>query len=85
MKMIHAMILNQRAAKRYAGKTVAEMIRQGCCARVMRMRRIPESVFHWTLGSRVYLAAQTPEASARLLMDEYRADYLGLANHQPQC
>lgn len=76
--MIRQLIKAQRAAKRYAGQTVAEMIRQGCDRKIMRQKRIPESVYHWTLSSRVYLSAQPPEASATLLMDEYRPDHLGL-------
>ena len=84
MKIIHAMILDQRAAKRFAGRTVKAMIRQGCSGRIMRMRKMPQSVYHWTLGARAH-TSRTPDDSATYLIDQYRADFLGLPNsrHEP--
>lgn len=73
------MILDQRAAKRFAGHTVKAMIRQGCSGRIMRMRKMPQSVYHWTLGSRAH-TSRTPDDSAIYLIDQYRPDFLGLPN-----
>ena len=74
------MILDQRAAKRFAARVVAAMIRQGCSGEVMRRRRITEGTYHWTLGSRAHAKEQTPSECATYLIGQYRPDYLFLPN-----
>lgn len=71
------MILQQRQAKRFAGWTVAEMIRLGCSGPVMRAAGVPRTVFHWILGERAWENG-SPLSAARHLMELLQHPCLGL-------
>ena len=79
MKMIHAMILDRNAAALFAGRVVRSMIRQGCSPSIMQKHQIPQSVFHWSLGSRAFRTREVCGA-AREMIDTYRDDYLRKPN-----
>lgn len=71
MKMIHALILVDRDARRFAGRCVAEMIKSGCDGETMRAHQIPKSVFYAVLGGqRAYNT--TVEAMAEECVGYYR-------------
>jgi hypothetical protein len=77
--MIHAMILDRNAAAQFAGRVVRSMIRQGCSPSIMQKHQIPQSVFHWSLGSRAFRTREVCGA-AREMMNTYRDDYLRKPN-----
>lgn len=79
MRLICAMILQARHAKKFAGEIVREMIRSGADAELMRSHNIPEIVFHWTLGSRAWVE-RNPEQCAEHMCKQIRNDFLFKAN-----
>lgn len=69
MKTNPLLILQMRQAKRFAGQTVAEMIRLGCPAHALKDTGLPRTVFHWSLGARAW-ESTSPTAAAQYLMRE---------------
>jgi hypothetical protein len=60
VKLIHAMILNQEAAAKYAARVVAAMIKSGCDPETMRRHGIPNSVFCCVLGGSHHRTQREP-------------------------
>lgn len=77
------MIWQQRQARRFAGWTVAEMIRLGCSGPVMRASGVPRTVFHWILGERAWESA-SPLSAARHLISLLQHPRLGLPESHDQ-
>lgn len=77
------MILQQRQAKQFAGWTVAEMIRMGCSAAVMRAQGVPRTVFYWSLGARTW-ETSSPAAAAWHLIAQLQPHSLGLGGLCPR-
>jgi hypothetical protein len=75
MKIIEAMILQQKYAKKWAGKVVAEMVKNGADREVMRRHKIPTSVFYCVLGG-AYWRRYTVKDCADKMLNMYRHDYL---------
>jgi hypothetical protein len=69
MKTNPLLILQMRQAKRFAGQTVAEMIRLGCSVHTMKHMGLPRTVFYWLLGERTW-ESTNPTAAAQYLMRE---------------
>lgn len=80
MKMIHAMLLHQKNARRYAGCVVAEMIRRGCDGPTMRSHQIPKSVFYLVMGG-VVERLKTFEAVVSECLEVYRPDFIYSKRH----
>ena len=75
MRMIEAMMLTQRYAKKWAGQVVGEMIKGGADKSVMRRHGIPQSVFYCVLGGRRW-QRQSPAECAQEMINCYRRDYI---------
>lgn len=71
-------IQQQRQARQFAGRTVAEMIRLGCCPGSIRQAGVPRLTFHWALGARTW-ESSNPTSAALHLITQLPADSLGLA------
>lgn len=79
MRLICAMILQSRHAKKFAGEIVREMIRLGADADLMRKHDIPNTVFLWTLGGQAWIE-RNPKQCAEYCCRQMRYDFLFKAN-----
>lgn len=73
--MLRPLILDQRRARRFAGRAVAEMIALGASAEAMRRNGIPRSVFYGVFGGRKW-ESTTPGAYAAEMVGAYRPDMI---------
>jgi len=77
--MIRQMILDSHAARKFAGRVTAEMIRLGASPNVMRENGIPGGIYHWVWGARAWTKS-SPKESAEYLIGIYKPRLIFLHN-----
>lgn len=73
--MIRKLILDERKAREFAGRTIAEMIRLGASPQVMRQKDIPKITFFGVFGGRKW-ERTTPRKHALEMLVTYKPSCL---------